>query len=439
MFSCHSRATLTPSVRRSASSILCLSVALALLPAQSFAAESSDDIAALRAELERLQQRLAVLEAKQEQGVPPAPAPIAPPAPAVTQVSAGPGLKATSADGESSFKIGGRIHMDAYVFDGDTNATGGTEFRRARFQFDGTAAGWGYRLQSELSGRTIDLRDVYLQREFGAQTLTIGQFKPYRSMDELTSSNDVSVLERGTASGSGFFNGRVWQQGLGVMREMPAGTLGVAAFWLREDNSERNEGWGTSARGTWTPIAESDRLLHLGAWVSVENGGRGTAATSVSVGYAGRRGPELRLFTSSGNAAFEQRAGGVEAAGTIGSFHWQSEWSRATVAGLTGDGELEAAYLQAGWLFGGAVRKYKAGDGVFGSPNAIGDGLWEIVARVDDARRRDISNLGARRYVVGVNRYMTDGLRLMLNWTSGEDRFMDQDASQLGLRVQYVF
>jgi phosphate-selective porin OprO/OprP len=429
-----------PLPRLVARALLPLAVVAALAPFRADAAAlPAEEVAALRAEIAALQARLDALEARTaESPVPAAPAPATASASAPA-IDAGPGLDIESEDDASSFGIGGRIHYDVYSHNADqAPATGGSEIRRARVQVEGSAAGWGWRMQAELSGRNTDLRDVYLEREFGGGTLTIGQFKPFRSMEELTSSNDITAMERGFGSASGLFADRQWQQGLGWLTGFERGSLGVSAFSLREDNTARNEGWGAAARGTWAPLLESDRLVHFGGWYSLEDGGEDTPGTTVEVAYGGRRGPEALIFESVDGRDFEQRSAGVEFAGLRGGFHWQGEWSRARIAGAAGDGRLEAAYLQAGWLFGG-VREYDVGEGVFGSPADIGHGLWEVVARIDRIRLRDADNVEARRFVLGANWYVNEQLRLMLNWTQGKDVSTGDEPSQLALRAQYVF
>lgn len=420
---------------------LCLTVAAGLASLSGLAgaapadAAVAQEMAELRAELGRLQARLAQLEARAQPVADPAP-----PASPVPAITAGPGLDVTSPEGGGRFRIGGRLHYDVYAHDtGQRPATGGSEFRRARANIDGAHAGWNYRLQLELSGGEVDLRDVYLERALGEATLTIGQFKPFRSMDELTSSNDLGVMERGYTSAAGLFVDRQWQQGVALLRPLQTGSLGVSAFTLREDNSDRNEGWGASARGTWAPIADSERVVHLGLWGSVEDGAQRTPGVDIRAAYAGRRGPSTLLFSSLEGRQFDQRSAGLEFAGRLGSLHWQSEWARATVAGATGDGRLEAAYLQAGWVFGGSGREYEVGEGVFGDMQDVGDGLWEAVARVDRVRLRNANDVEARRVVLGINYYLNDSLRLMLNRVDGKDLSIDDEAGQFAFRVQYVF
>ncbi|MFY8133804.1 MAG: porin, partial [Aquimonas sp.] len=236
----------------------------------------ANEVAALRAELERLQARVSELEARSAEARSVAP-PAATASAETVEIAAGPGLEIASETAERSFGIGGRLHYDFYAHnEGARAATGGSEFRRARVNFDGEAAGWAYRLQVELSGDAVDLRDVYLERALGANTLTLGQFKPHRSMEELGSSNDLSVMERGYTSAAGLFAERQWQQGAGFLMPLRAGSLGVSVFTLREDDTARNEGWGAAARATWAPVREDTRVLHFGLWGSEEQGGRNT-------------------------------------------------------------------------------------------------------------------------------------------------------------------
>ncbi len=423
---------------------LALGLGLAVLSLSPASAQTQDpalaaEIAALRAELERLQARVSELEARGA-----AAAGVALPAgsggPGTTEIDAGPGLEIADESVDRSFGIGGRLHYDFYAHsEGARAATGGSEFRRARVNFDGEAAGWNYRLQVELSGDAVDLRDVYVERALGVSTLTLGQFKPHRSMEELGSSNDLSVMERGYTSASGLFADRQWQQGAGLLTPLRAGSLGVSVFTLREDDTARNEGWGASARATWAPLREDTRVLHFGLWGSEEQGGRNTPAVDIGAAYAGRRGPTALIFESAAGRDFEQRSAGLEFAGRVGAFHWQSEWSRARIAGPLSKGEIDAAYLQAGWVFGGGGREYELDEGLFGDMQDIGSGRWEAVARVDRILLRDNDAIEARRVVLGLNRYFNDELRLMLNWVRGEDRSIDDRAGQVGLRLQYVF
>lgn len=430
---------------------LVLAVAACMVAAPTVAAGSDAAVLSeLRAEVESLRTRLAALEARlaaageADNGASAeVAAEVRQPAPTVAasavDLRAGPGLRATDADRGTAFRIGGRIHYDAYAFGGDAgDSTGGSEFRRARVQAEGSAADWDYKVQIEMSGSSIDLRDVYIATALAGGTLTLGQFKPHRSLEELTSSNDVSVMERGFTTGSGLFTGRQWQQGIGFIRGGASGSLGISASTLRKDTTPRNEGFGLATRATWAPVLDDDRVVHLGLWGSVEEGGQGTPAMAVDAAWAGRRGPNAAIFRGPAGREAGLDAIGLEFAGMHGPFHWQSEWARGRFAAQPRDATVEAAYVQLGWLVG-ATRGYETGEGLFRRPKPGPGGGLEFIARADRVRRVDVDEVGATRVVLGLNWYATDQVRLMLNWTRGADDATDAEGNQWGLRAQYVF
>ncbi|HUF78137.1 MAG TPA: porin, partial [Thermoanaerobaculia bacterium] len=127
------------------------------------------------------------------------------------------GISITSEDGNFSFQAGGRIHADAYAFDADTaSTTDTTDFRRARLTLSGSAYGWDFKMEQDFAAgsTTAGFRDVYLGKKALGGYFTIGHFKPYRSMEELTSSNEITMMERPFSSGTGLYSGRQFQQGI---------------------------------------------------------------------------------------------------------------------------------------------------------------------------------------------------------------------------------
>jgi phosphate-selective porin OprO/OprP len=149
--------------------LLALAASLPLLPGPALAAAPEEEIARLRAELAALQARLEALERRAAVPASVDPASVSapvptPPAVATNEAPAAP----PAARSRPEVKLGGRIHWEAYAFDTDQRpATGGTEFRRVRFQLQGALHGWGFRLQPEFAGGDAELRDVYLQPPSG--------------------------------------------------------------------------------------------------------------------------------------------------------------------------------------------------------------------------------------------------------------------------------
>lgn len=353
------------------------------------------------------------------------------------------GIKITSADKKFEASVGGRIHFDAYAFDRDqASTTGTTEFRRARLTLQGKAYGWDYKLENDFgAGGGLDgFRDVYIAKSALGGKFTIGHFKPYRSMEELTSSNEILMMERPFASASGLFNGRQFQQGVGYQRGGGNYTAGFSAFNLRSASGTRNEGVGYAGRVTWAPINTAERTLHLGAWASHENANKGSADLAASAVYAGRRGPSQTIATVSGASGDAMTAYAAEAAASLGPAFFQAEYVNAAFGQPIGpDQDVTAWYVQGSWHLNGGHKPYKAATGVFGSAAVAGKGLWELTARYDSIENNDVANLEASSWLLGVNYYVNPNLRFMFNYTQGDNGFNGDQTGQYALRTQFAW
>jgi phosphate-selective porin OprO/OprP len=354
------------------------------------------------------------------------------------------GIKITSADKKFEAQVGGRIHFDAYAYDRDLAATTGTtEFRRARLTLQGKALGWEYKMEQDFgAGTNLDgLRDLYVAKSALGGKFFIGHFKPYRSMEELTSSNEILMMERPFASASGLFNGRQFQQGVGYMRSGDSYTAGLSVFNLRGAAGVRNEGVGVAGRFTWAPINRETSTLHLGGWFSVEDLNQGSANTSASVSYAGRRGPSQTIASVTGAAGDKITAYGAEVAGSFGPTFFQGEYVQSTFEQphLTQDQDVTTWYVQGSWMLNGGHKPYKAAAGVFGSPKVDKNGLWELTARYDTIENKDIANREASSWLLGLNYYVNPNLRFMFNYTKGENEVNGDETAQYALRTQISF
>ena len=353
------------------------------------------------------------------------------------------GIKVTSADKKFEAQIGGRIHFDAYAFDRDiASATGTTEFRRARLTLQGKAYGWDYKVEQDFAaGTNLDgLRDAYIAKSALGGKFTIGHFKPYRSMEELTSSNEILMMERPFASATGLFSGRQFQQGVGYLRSGGNYTAGFSAFNLRGASGTRNEGVGYAGRVTFAPINTADSTLHFGAWASNENNNLGSADLSAVANYAGRRGPSQTIATVTGASRNEVTAYAVEAAGSFGPVFFQGEYANATFGQPIGaDQDVTTWYLQGSWHLNGGHKPYKPATGVFGSAPVTDKGLWELTARYDSIENKDIANREATSWILGVNYYVNPNLRFMFNYTQGDNSVTGDETGQYALRTQFAW
>lgn len=428
------------------SSILTAAIAVAIGSASftAAAAPSDQELTQLKAQIEALQAQLTSLEERTDAqsdinlGTADSLDKLTTGAPKVETKG---GIKITSADKQFEASIGGRIHFDAYAFDRDiANTTGTTDFRRARLTLAGKALGWEYKMEQDFTGGTTTegFRDVYIARKALGGKFTIGHFKPYRSMEELTSSNEITMMERPFASASGLYSGRQFGQGVGYLKGGDNYSVGAAVFNLRNAASPRNEGVGAAGRVTFAPIHNDNSTLHFGVSASTENANKGSADMKASVGYAGRRGPSQTIATTTGASGDSIDTVGLEAAAAFGPVYVQSEYANATFnRPLGGSQDVETFYVMGSWMLTGQHKAYKPGNGVFGS--AKGEGMWELTARYDTIENKDVANLEASTTTLGVNYYFNKNVRLMFNYTKGDNQFTGDETGQYAVRTQLSF
>ena len=425
---------------------LALASALGTATPAAVAADHSAELAALKAQLAELTAKVAELEARTDAqsdiniGTQQNIENIAATTPKVETKG---GIKVTSPDRKFEASIGGRMHFDAYAFDRDVVATTGTsEFRRARLTLAGKALGWDYKIEQDFAAGTNleGLRDAHISTALWGGRATIGHFKPYRSMEELTSSNEIPMMERTFASSSGLFNGRQYQQGVGYQRSADNYTAGFTVFNLRSPAGPRNEGMGAAGRVTWAPINNDNDTLHFGTWGSLENANQGSADLSAVANYAGRRGPVQTIATTTGASRNQVTSYGLEAAGAFGPLFFQGEYVNATFGQPLGrDQDVVTWYLQGSWLINGGHRGYKSATGVFTAPRVTDKGLWELAARYDTIENRDIANRRATYVILGVNYYVNANLRFMFNYTLGDNEVSGDKTRQYALRTQFAW
>lgn len=355
------------------------------------------------------------------------------------------GLKVSSDDGEFSIQLGGRIHFDIYSFDDDlVENTGGAEFRRTRLTLSGKAYGWDYKVEQDFAAgnTTAGYRDVFIGTKLLGGQIMLGQFKPFRSMEELTSSNEITMMERPFSSATGLYSGRQFQQGAGYKMTGDMHTIGISAFYLRDAAVARNEGVGAAVRATYTPIRSDSSTLHLGASYSMENANRATPDASASAVYAGRRGPSQTIATRTGESGDSIDVIGLELAGTMGPFFAQAEYATATFGGGDEDPDVDVTtyYAMVSWMLTGETKPYHGSNGVFRSVKPKNpSGAWELAARYDYIENDDVSGLEVSTTTIGVNYYLNQAVRFMLNYTMGDNEFTGDETKQIALRGQMAF
>ncbi|NIR29246.1 MAG: porin [Gammaproteobacteria bacterium] len=388
-----------------------------LLPAQ------AEDVDALREELRRMQERVQSLAEKIEQ----LEAEQARAEQEGVQIS-GDKLQIQTADGEFKFRVGGRLQMDAawYDDDGDTELGNGTEIRRARLRMEGTVfRHWDFRNQFDFApGDSVTVQDAYIRYTgFEQGRVTLGHFKEHFGLENLTSDNYITFMERGLPDV--FTPGRnlgVAVDTTGAFRDSGEWTAAGGFFGEGFDapGDDVDEGYGASGRVTLAPIAEKTRVAHLGAALSWR-----TPDANDMVRF--RQRPEshvtnVRLVDTGSFRADDYLRFGAEAAGVYGPLSLQGEYMFVDVDSSTArDPGFQGWYVYGSYFLTGESRPYGGGDFGRVKPNSNfpgGPGAWELGLRFSSLDLTDKAIVGGEEdnLTVGVNWYTNSYIRFMANY-----------------------
>ncbi|MEC9340047.1 MAG: OprO/OprP family phosphate-selective porin [Pseudomonadota bacterium] len=344
------------------------------------------------------------------------------------------GLTVETKDEQFSFKLGGRLMVDA-VASSDDNAAindmdNGTEFRRARIFMEGTLwEDWAYKWQFDFADDGVSTKDAYI--EYMPWGLTIGQFKQYFSLEELTSSKYITFMERSLPNV--FATGR--RIGLGWMQGEDSWTVGVSLYGQEAGNGDEfEEGYGYGGRITFAPLHSEGNVLHVGVAAAMEqpaeNDG-GIGAGEDMVRFRSRPeahiGPRLVDTGAFGNVDMINKYG-VEGAWVAGPFSLQGEYVDTEVERDSGfdDVDFDGWYTYASWFLTGESRPYKMGSFGRVKPNKPygkgGLGAFEVAARYSELDLTDdvIAGGDLETITLGINWYVTSHLRFMANYVMAE-------------------
>ena len=464
--------TVTPPIRVSA-------VALAIaagwaMPAQAQdAASVQQELAAMRAEMARMAGRIDTLEAQLADarsradaaqtaaaaaGKQAAAASASVTAKPATQVSWD-GAPKLAAEGGWSFKPRGRLQIDSAGVDaprgiaGQTSLGLATEFRRAYIGFDGTMpGGFGYRVEADLANSSVELTDVYLSYKASPKlTVTLGQHKPFGSMEDMTSDLFTSFMER-AAFNSGF--GLERRVGLSATFQDKEFLVqgGVFSDNAADLNSDRNNSYSLDGRAVFMPKLAGGQL-HLGGSVHFRDFNDQQSTTRYRVRPFVHT-TDVRLIDTGPIGATGERTMGAELAWISGRFHAtaESQWITARRPGLANP-TFNGGYAEVGYMLTDDATAYKGGAYDRIRPkNPLGKGgmgALQANLRYDWLDLSDAGIRGGRQQIAGASLVWIamDYVRFILNYghiqlkdaavAAAGDRSYSADS--IGMRAQFDF
>lgn len=360
-----------------------------------------------------------------------------------------------------SFKPRGRLQIDSAGVDAPGSVAGnslgiGTEVRRAYIGFDGTMpGGFGYRVEADLANSGVDLTDVYLTYKASPQlTLTLGQHKPFQSMEDMTSDLFTTFMERAAFNSAFGFERRVGFSGTytGKAVMVQAGIFADNINDLNAAGGDANNSYSLDGRVVVMPKLGAGQL-HLGGSLHM----RDFNDAQTTARYRARpfvHTTDARLVATPAMAATGETGFGLEAAYINGRFHAtaESSWMRARRPGLT-DPTFNGGYAEVGMLLTDDKTAYKNGAYDRIRPkNPLGKGglgALQLNLRYDWLDLSDSGINGGRQQVAGIGLVWipTDYVRFLANYghlwlndavvTAGGDP--DYQADAVGLRAQFDF
>jgi len=361
-------------------------------------------------------------------------------------------------DGNFEIGLNGRGHFDVHALYPDQanpdypalgsqllhgNDRDGFNWRRTYATITGRIYGVNFKFEDDFAinattGFPHSLREAWVAAKLGTGQLTIGQFKPYRGLEEITSSNEITLMERPSTSSTGIYSGRQFLTGIGY-RGMVKDNLGFGIHVMSLSHFGLPfAGISYGGRAVWLPIDKTGHILHLGLSASRDTASKDSLSAGVADVYGGRRGITQSLGiagTSLGAPSHNsQSTFAAETAYSFGPLTLQGEYAVTRLdnthqtAGNNRDSTIHAFYVQASWFVTGETAVYKKDRGAFGKPQPNDRwGALEFAGRYDLAEnsnqsltanpcRTGTSKCQIQIVTLGVNWYPHTNIRFMLNY-----------------------
>ena len=348
-------------------------------------------------------------------------------------------LLASKAAGAGAFELTpiGRLHLDYASHDSD-KAQFVDRFivRRAQIGLDAEFdPEWSAKVVYEFA-RHGAFKDAYLRYSgWKPAEIIIGQVKVPFGLEELINTNNITFIERSLPTEAFPLSRRK-----GVRLEN-LGTNHTFSLMQFGSSISGDEGSGTAARFTLSPVNHDDSLVHLGLAATTE---RPNGGVKISVHPEALPTDKALLKTGTVTAVNRINQLGLEGAWKQGPFSVQSEWMHSHLSRDSNqpDVDYQGWYMAGSWILTGESRGYR--DGVFkGIKAAKPTGAWEVTTRFSHLNLDDGLVRGGQEsnVTLGVNWYARRYVRVMANYikVTSRRRYVSDDPTILDVRLQVEF
>ena len=376
------------------------------------------------------------------QAAPPAPAPTSKPQ---TQTAWTIVPQFSSPDGNFTFKPRGILDVDYAAFNerrGGYDYNNGTQIRRGRFGFDGTALKqFAWRIEGEWVGGKASLLDAYVAytgvKNF---TFTLGQLKIPAGLEANTSDSFNEFLERGMANTAFGAVGGERRVGVTVAyaNKLITATGGIygASESISRNTTTPDEVWGYNGRVTLEPINQPGRVVHVGASAYHVKDLAGNSVTLADRPNVRVDDGKLESVTIAGGVSAAGIQTGVknatyydlEGAGVFGPFSVQGEYNHMHLDrfGAAPSLNFHGYYIYGTLFLTGESRSFKSGTVDRLRPTRPFDpskgnyGAVELAVRYDriNLTDHDLSpfNRDGHSWTGAVNWYLNGNMKLMFDY-----------------------
>ena len=399
-----------------------------------------------------------------------------------------------SADGKSTLSLRSLVQYDSAYYAQPNRSSlapdlsSGSNFRRARFGFDGKAFDdWSFSFLYDLGGTGVEgakLSDAYVQYDGWAPFhFRTGSFSTPGGLDDQTSAGDLIFLERAgptdlarSVAGS---DGRKNLLSISAYGDdyYAAATWSVSRAADPAVFDQQNAAVGRLAYRLYKDADTNIQLSGTGSYVFKVAAAAASTAGASTITF--QEGPEstvdaTRLISSGAINADSALVWGIEAGANWKNFYAQGGYfgySIARRASTLPDPEFDGWYLQGTWVLTGESRRYNATTASWGSPRPSQNfdlksgalGAWELALRYSQvdlnynagtAGSNPAAALGSIRggvqdgFTAGLNWYPNSVIRFLLDYqrvnvdrlaTTAPFQRIGQDFNIFSVRSQLAF